>query len=252
MEIGMVQFSAVQSFSCVRLFVTPWTGACQASLSITSSQNLLKIMSFESAMPSNHSILGHPLLLLPSIFPSIRVFSNESVLLIRWPEYWSFSISPSSEYSRLISFRTDWFDILAVQQTLKSLLQHHSSIKSSSLSYLYGPILITIYDYWKNSDGNFMYTHLSNVMFFLSVYFIAKGCFSSTTALNKRIIWEVGSRKDDSTCILHYKISTDKCYTIQYLRLNFIATVWTPFKMSISCINVQHINMKSFASYNEK
>ena len=153
MELGMVQFSSVQSFSSVCLFATPWTGACQASLSITNSQSLLKIMSIESVMPSNHSILGRLLLLLLSIFPSIRVFSNESVLLIRWPKYWSFSISPSNEYSRLISFRIDWFDSLAVQQTLKRLLQHHSSIKSSSLNFLYGPILISIYDYWKNSDG---------------------------------------------------------------------------------------------------
>ena len=113
----------------VRLFVTPWTVACQASLSITNSQSLLKLMAIESVMPSNHLILCHPPLLLPSIFPSIRVFSNESVLLIRWPKYWSFSfsISPSNEYSGLISFRIDWLDLLAVQGTLKSLLQHHSS-----------------------------------------------------------------------------------------------------------------------------
>ena len=116
-------------FSPVRLFVTPWTAACQASLSITSSQSLLKLMSIESVMPSNHLILCHPLLLLPSIFPSIRVFSNEPILRIRWPKYWSFSfnISPSSEFSGLISFKMDWLDLLAVQGTLKSLLQHHSS-----------------------------------------------------------------------------------------------------------------------------
>ena len=109
--------------------MTPWTAACQASLSITNSQSLLKLTSIESAIPSNHLILCHPLLLLPSIFPSIRVFSSESVLHIRWPKYWSisFSISPSSEYSGLISFRIDWIDLLAVQGTLKSLLQHHSS-----------------------------------------------------------------------------------------------------------------------------
>ena len=107
----------------------PWTAACQASLSITNSQSLLKLMCIESVMPSNHLILCHPLLLLPSISPSIRVFSKESVLRIRWPKYWSFSfsISPSSEYSGLISFRMNWFDLLAVQGTLKSLLQHHSS-----------------------------------------------------------------------------------------------------------------------------
>ena len=125
----MYQFNSVQSLSCVRLFVTPWTATWQASLSITSSWNLLKLMSIESVMPSNHLILCHPLLLLPSNFPSIRVFSNELVLSIRWPNYWSFSfnISPSNEYSGLISFRKNWLDLLAVQRTLKSLLQHHSS-----------------------------------------------------------------------------------------------------------------------------
>ena len=122
-------FSSVQSFSHVRLFVTPWTVARQASLSITNSQSLLKLMSIESVMPSNHFILCHPLVLPPSIFPSIRVFSNELVLHIRWPKYWSFSfsISPSNEYSGLISFRMDWFNLLAVQGTLKRLLQPRSS-----------------------------------------------------------------------------------------------------------------------------
>ena len=120
---------SVQSLSHVWLFVTPWTAACQASLSITSSQSLLKLMSIKLVMAFNHLILCCQLLLLPSIFPSIRVFSNESVLCIRCPKYWSvsFSISPSNEYSGLISFRIDWFDLLAVQGTLKSLLQHHSS-----------------------------------------------------------------------------------------------------------------------------
>ena len=123
------QFSSVQLLSRVRLFVTPWTAAHQASLSITNSQSLLKLMSIESVMPSNHIILCRPLLLQPSVFPSIRVFSDESVLCIRWPKYWSFSfsISPFSEYSVLISFRMDWLDLLAVQGTLRSLLQHHSS-----------------------------------------------------------------------------------------------------------------------------
>ena len=122
------QFSPIQSLSHVRLFVTPWTAACQASLSITNSWSSLELTSIELVMPSNHLILCRPLL-PPSIFPSIRVFSNESVLHIRWPKYWSFSfsISPSNEYSGLISFRMDWFDLLAVQWTLKSLLQHHSS-----------------------------------------------------------------------------------------------------------------------------
>ena len=120
--------SSVQLLSRVRRFATPWTTAHQASLSITNSRSLLKLMSIASVMPSNQIILCRPLLLLPSIFPSLRVFSNESVLHIRWPKYWSFSfsISPSNEYSGLISFRMDWLDPLAVQGTLKSLLQHHS------------------------------------------------------------------------------------------------------------------------------
>ena len=122
-------FSSVQLLNCVRLFVTPWTAAHQASLSIINSQSLLKFMSIESVMPSNHLILCRLLLLPPSIFPSIRVFSNESVLHIRWPKYWnfSFSISPSNEHSGLISFKMDWLDLLTFQGTLKSLLQHHSS-----------------------------------------------------------------------------------------------------------------------------
>ena len=122
-------FSLVQSLSRVRLFATPWTAAHQASLSITNSWSFLKLMSIESVMPSIHLILCHPLLLPPSVFPSISVFSNESVLYIRWPKYWSFSfsVSPSNEYSGLISFRIDWFDLLAVQGALTSLLQHHSS-----------------------------------------------------------------------------------------------------------------------------
>ena len=147
------QFSSVQSLSRVRLSVTQWTAAHQASLSITNSQSLLKLISFESVMPSNHLILCHPLLLLPSIFPSIRVFSNESVLLIRWPKYWSFSFNISSynEYSGVISFRMDWLDLLAVQGTLKSLLQHQCShINSLVLNFPYSSTLTSIHDYWKN------------------------------------------------------------------------------------------------------
>ena len=137
----LVSFSSVQSVSRVCLFATPWTAARQASLSITNSWSLLKLMFIESVMPSNHLILCRPLFLLPSIFPSIRVFSNESVLHIRWPKHWSFrfSIRPSNEYSRLISFRIDWFDLLAVQGTLKSLLQHHcskASIIQHSVSFI--------------------------------------------------------------------------------------------------------------------
>ena len=123
------KFSSVQLLSRVRLFTTPWTAAHQVSLSIINSQSLLKLIPIESMMPSNHLIFCHPLFLLPSILPHIKVFSNESALHIRWPKHWSFSfsISPSNEHPRLISFRMDWLDLLAVQGTLKSLLHHHSS-----------------------------------------------------------------------------------------------------------------------------
>ena len=149
----MLVFSSVQSLSRVQIFATPWTAACQASLSITNSWNLLKFMSIESVMPSNHLILCRPLLFPSSIFPSTGVFSNESALHIRWPKYWSFSFSicPSSEYSGLISFRIDWLDLLAVQRTLESSPRPQSkSIDSSALSFLYGPTLTFIHDYWKN------------------------------------------------------------------------------------------------------
>ena len=127
----LLTLSSVQSLSRVRLFATPWNAACWASLYITNLRSLLKLMSIEPVMPSNHLILCHPLLLLPSIFPRIRIFSNKSVLHIRWPKYWSFSfsISPSNEYSGLISFKMYWLDLLAVQGTLKRLLQHPNSKK---------------------------------------------------------------------------------------------------------------------------
>ena len=143
------QFNSVQSLSHVQLFASPWTAAHQASLSITISQSLLKLMSIESVMPSNHLILCCPLLLQPSIFPSIRVFSNEFALCIRWPEYWSFSISPFSEESGLISFRIDWFDLLAIQGTLQesSPAPQSESINSSVLSFLYGPTLTSTRDH---------------------------------------------------------------------------------------------------------
>ena len=148
-DIASVQFSHV------RLFATSWTAARQASLSTTNSWSLLKFMSIESVMPSNHLILCRPLLLLPSIFPSIRNFSNESVLHINWPKYWSFSfnISPSNEYSRLISFRMYWLDLLAVQGTLKESfpIPQFKSINSLVLNFLYGPTLTSIHDYWKKS-----------------------------------------------------------------------------------------------------
>ena len=135
--------------------VTPWTAACQASLSIINSWSLLKLMSIESVMLSNHRILCHPLLFLLSIFPSTGIFSNESVLLIRWPKYWSFSfnISPSSGHPGLISFRMDWLDLLAVQGALKGLpfpTPQFKSVNSSTLGFLYSPTLTSIHDYWKN------------------------------------------------------------------------------------------------------
>ena len=140
--------SSVQLLNPVWLFVTPCTAAHQASMSITNSQNLLKLMSIELVMPSHHLSLCHPLLLLPSILPSIRVFSNESACRIRWPKYWSFSfnLNPSNEHPGLISFKMDWFDLLAVQGTLKSLLQHQQfkSIDSSVLSFLYSPTLTSM------------------------------------------------------------------------------------------------------------
>ena len=146
-EVYSVQYSSVQSLSHVRLFKTPWIAAHQASLSITNFQSLLKLMSVELVMPSNHLILCHPFLLLPSIPPSIRVFSNESMLRMRCPKYWSFSfiIIPSKVHPGLISFRIDWLDLLAVQGTLKSLLQHHSS----KASILRCSALLGIGKWWK-------------------------------------------------------------------------------------------------------
>ena len=146
-------FSSVQSLGHVQLFATPWTTAHQASLYITKSKSLHKHISMESVMPSNHLILCCPLILLPSIFPSIRVFSNESVFHIRWPKYWSFnfSISPSNKYSGLISFRLDWMGFLAVQGTLESSpTPQFKSTNPLVLSFLYGPALTSIHDYWKN------------------------------------------------------------------------------------------------------
>ena len=146
-------FSSIQLLSHVQLSATAWTTACQASLSITNSRSLLKLMSIEAVIPSSHLILCCPLLLLPPTPPSIRVFSNESALHIRWPKYWSvsFNISPSNEHSGLISFRIDWLDLLAVQGTQESspTLQFKST-DSSVLSFLYGPTLTSIHDYWKN------------------------------------------------------------------------------------------------------
>ena len=153
-KLASVQFSSVQPLSRVQLFVTPWIAARQASLSITNSQSSPRLMPIESVMPSSHLIFCCPLLLLPPILPSIRVFSNESTLHMRWPKYWSFSfsISPSNEHSGLISFRMDWLDLLEVQGTLKSLLRHNSSKASIflALSFLHSSTLTSIHDYWKN------------------------------------------------------------------------------------------------------
>ena len=149
------QFGSVQLLSPVRLSATPWIAAHQASLSITNSQSLLKLMSIESVMPSNHLILCRPLLLLPSIFPSIRVFSNESALRMRWPKYWSFSIdiSPSNDYSGLTSFRMNWLDLLAVSPRDSqefSLAPQFKNLNSSAHSFLYSPTPTSIHDYWKS------------------------------------------------------------------------------------------------------
>ena len=181
------QFSSVQSLSHVRLFATPWIAACQASLSITNSRSLLKPMSIESVMPPSHLILCHPLLLLPLIPPSIRVFSNESTLRMRWPKYWSFSfsISPSNEHPGLISFRMDWFDLLAVQGTLKSLLQHHSSkasIFQSSAFFTTPPTTIYIGNLLLNiyrKDG-----HYDLIVVFICIFLcIYNSCFIYITLL---------------------------------------------------------------------
>ena len=145
--------SSVQLLSGVQFFATSWTAACQASLSVTSSQSLVKLTSITLVMPSNHLIHCHPLLLPPSVFPSIRVFSNGLVLRIKWPKYWSFRISPSNEYSGLIAFSMDWLDLFAVQGTLESSpTPQFKSINSSALSFLYSPTLTSINDYWKNQS----------------------------------------------------------------------------------------------------
>ena len=173
----MIIISSVQSLSCVRLFVTPQTASCQASLSINNSQSLLK--SCASVMPSNHLILCRPLLLPPSIFPSIRVFSDESALHIRWPKYWSFSfsISPSNEHSGLISFRMDWFELLAVQETLKSLLQNHSSKASAFFIVQLSHPYMTA----GKSVALTKWTFVSKVMFLLFNILYRKSAFHWTT-----------------------------------------------------------------------
>ena len=164
-SVIQIQFSSVRSLSHVWLFATPWTAARQASLSITNSQSLLRLMSFELVMPPNHLILCCPLLLPPSIFPSIRVFSNESVLHIRWPKDWSFSfsISPSNKYSGLISFRIDWFDLHAVQETFKSCLQHHSSKASILRCSAFFMVQFSYLFLTTGKNHSFDYTLVSNL-----------------------------------------------------------------------------------------
>ena len=161
------QFNSVQSLSHVQLFGTPWTAALQASLSITNSRSLPKLMSIELVMPSNHLILCRPLRHLPSIFPSIRVFSNESTLCIMWPKYWSFSfnISPSNEHSGLISFRIDWLNLLAVQGTLKSFLQHHST-KASILWFLAFIMVQLSHSYTTTGKNSFDWLDLCHLLLF--------------------------------------------------------------------------------------
>ena len=189
----------------VRLFVTPWTAACQASLLIRNSQGLLKLMSMESVMPSNHLILCFPLLQLPSICPSIRVFSNESILCIRSAEDWSFSLSirPSNEYTGLISFRMDWLDLLTVQGTLKSILQHHSSKASIFLlSFLYTPTLTYLHGYWKNNSFDYttfvgkVISLLFNMLSRLVITFLPRSKRFSISWLQppSAVIWETKNK----------------------------------------------------------
>ena len=214
---------SVQLHSPVRLFATPWTAACQASLSITHSQSLLKLMSIELVMPSNHLILCHPILLLPSIFPSIRVFSNESVLHIRWPKDWSFifSISPSNEYSGLISFRIDWFDLLAVQGTLKNLVQQRSSKPSIlwhsvffivQLSYPYmttGKIIALIRQIFVGKIMSLLFNMLSRLV--VTFFPRSKQLLISWLQSSSAIILETPKKKSltVSSCICHEVMGSD-------------------------------------------
>ena len=184
-------FSIVQSLSRGQFFGTPWTAACQASLSITNSQSLLKLMSIESVMPSNHLILCHPLLLLPSIFPSIRVFANESVLRIRWPKYWRFSSSPSNEYSGLISFRIDWFDLLAVQWCICSYI----------CTYIYSPWKLLFLYIFKKMDffSSNMRTEPSKMSIYSRYFWIGKFRFLKTSTLKKTKMMENSSGETEIT-----------------------------------------------------
>ena len=215
------QFNSVQSLSCVQLFATPWTAARQASLSITSSWSLPKPTSIESVMPSSHPILCRPLLLLPSVFPSIRVFSNESALHIRWPKYWSFSFSicPSNEYSGLISFRMDWLDLLAVQGTLKSLLQQHrskASILQCSVFFIVqpSPPYMTIGETIALTRRTFVDKAMSLIFNMRSGLFItflprSKCLFISRLQSPSAVIWEPRKIKSATVSIVSPSICHD-------------------------------------------
>ena len=227
-----LQGQSVQSLSHVWLFVTPWIAACQVFLSITNSPVLLKLMSIESVMPSNHLILYHPLLLLPSIFPRIRVFPSESVLHIRWPKYWSFSfsISPSNEYSGLISFRIDWFNLLAVQGTQwSSPSSQFKSTNSSVLSFLYSPTLRSIHDYWKDHSltrwifvGKAM-SLLFNMLSRLVIAFLPRSkCFLISWLHNLQWFWSPGKQVSHCFhCFLIYLPSSDgtRCHDLSFLNV---------------------------------
>ena len=207
---GHGTISSVQSLGHVWLFATPWNAACQASLSITNFRRLLKLVFIELMMPSNHLILHRPLLLLPSVFPSRRVFSNKSVLCIRWPEYWSFSfsISPFNEYSRLISFTIDWLDLLAVQESLKSLLQHHSSKASVlqisafftvQLSHPYMTTRKTIALTIRTFVGKVMFL-LSNMLSRLVTAFLPKSKCLLISGCSHHLQWLWSPRKQSLHC----------------------------------------------------
>ena len=212
-------FVVVHLLSCVLLLATPWTTACQASLSITNSQSLLKLMSIESLMPSNHLILCHPLLLPPSIFPSIRVFSKKSDLHIRWPKYWSFgfTIRPSNEYSGLISFRMGWLDLLAVQGTLKSLFKHHS-LKASILQCLAFFIVQLSHPYMttgktialtRRTFVGKVISLLFNMLSKLGITFLprSKHLLISWLQLPSAVIWEPQKIKSDTVSTVSPTIS---------------------------------------------
>ena len=237
------EMSSVQSvqLSHVRLFATPWTAARQASLFITNSQSLLKLRSIKSVMPSNHLILCHPLLLLPSVFPIIRVFSIESVLHIKWPKYWSFrfSISPSNEYSGLISFRMDWLDLLAVQGTCKSLLQHHSS--KASLFWCSALFMVQLSHSYVTTGKTIALTRwifvgkvmslLFNMLFRLVIAFLPRSKCLLIYGLSHHLQWFWSPRKYSHCfhCFPIYLPRSDGtgCHDLSFLKVEFKASFFT-------------------------